>query len=199
MIHLNQAVVVEGKYDRIKLENIIDATIISTEGFGIFKNKEKRELLRTLSLRNGLIVITDSDSAGNMIRAHVKNICKDGKITNVYIPQILGKEKRKSSPSKEGFLGVEGVAQDIILEALQKSGVTADIADTKRTRTTKLHLYEMGLSGLTESASKRKDLAKFLNLPQNLSANAFLDIINTLFTAEEFEEKVLLWQETDKK
>lgn len=199
MIHLKQAVIVEGKYDRIKLENIIDATIISTEGFAIFKNKEKRDLLRTLSQRDGIIVMTDSDSAGNLIRAHIKNICQNGKITNVYIPQILGKEKRKSAPSKEGFLGVEGIAQETLLQALKNSGITADTVDKKRTSTTKQQLYMMGLSGQTDSALKRKDLALFLKLPQNLSANAFLDIINALFTAQEFEEKVLMWQEAVKK
>ena len=124
MIKLNQAVIVEGKYDKITLENVIDTTIIVTDGFRIFKNKEKRELIRLLAERRGIIVITDSDSAGAVIRSYLKQICPEGTITNVYIPQLSGKEKRKTKPSKEGFLGVEGMTQQALVDALARSGIT---------------------------------------------------------------------------
>ena len=131
MIRLKQAVIVEGKYDKITLENLIDATIITTNGFRIFRDKEKRELIRILAQKNGLIVITDSDSAGAVIRSHLKQICPEGSITNVYIPQLIGKEKRKNKPSKEGLLGLEGMSQDVILSALQRSGITGDTIQEK--------------------------------------------------------------------
>ena len=126
MIKLKMPVIVEGKYDKITLNNVIDTLIIPTNGFSIFKDREKCELIRTFAKTKGVIVLTDSDSAGNMIRAHIKNICSGGKIYNVYIPQLKGKEKRKTSPSKEGFLGVEGISKEILCEAFLKSGVTVE-------------------------------------------------------------------------
>lgn len=200
MIHLKQAVIVEGKYDKITLENIVDATIIPLGGFQIFKDKEKRKLLRTLAKRDGIIVMTDSDHAGMMLRSHLKNICADGKIINVYVPQLAGKEPRKRTAGKEGLLGVEGLSKDILLEALARSGVCSGESDENRRRVTKGDLFAAGLSGSENSAQKRKDLAVFLDLPQDFSANAFLDIINTVYTAEEFEERLQVWlQDKDKK
>lgn len=195
MIYLKQAVIVEGKYDKITLENIIDATIIPVNGFQIFKDKEKRELLRTLARRDGIIIMTDSDHAGMMIRTHLKNICADGKITHVYVPQLKGKEKRKAVAGKEGLLGVEGLSPKVILDSLERCGVFAQERPKTR-KITKTDLFTAGLSGGANSSSLRADLALFLNLPQNFSANAFLDIINTVFTAEEFEERLKEWQKS---
>ena len=186
MIKLRQPVIVEGKYDKITLENVVDALIISTDGFGIFKNKEKRDMIRLLAEKNGIIIMTDSDSAGNMIRAHIKNIVGNSKIINVYVPVLKGKEKRKNAPSKEGILGVEGMTRDIIIDALQKSGVVGEEKVLSGRKITKTDLFCMGLSGGENSSQKRKKLLKKLSLPQSLSPNAMLDILNTLYTYEEF-------------
>lgn len=188
MIKLNKPVIVEGKYDKITLENIIDALIIPTDGFGIFKNKEKCDMIRALAKRFGIIVLTDSDSAGNLIRAHIKNIVGDCEITNVYIPQISGKEKRKKESGKEGILGVEGMTADIIEEALKRSGVTAEKTEKAHKKITKTDMFRAGLSGKADSSLKRKELLKVLGLPENLSPNAMLDILNTILTYDEFLE-----------
>ena len=188
MIKLRQPVIVEGKYDKITLQNVVDALIISTDGFGIFKNKEKRDMIRQLAEKNGIIIMTDSDSAGNMIRAHIKNIVGESKIINVYVPVLKGKEKRKNAPSKEGILGVEGMSRDIIIDALQKSGVVGEEKVLSGKKITKTDLFCMGLSGGENSSQKRKELLKKLSLPQSLSPNAMLDILNTLYTYEEFCE-----------
>lgn len=194
MIKLDKPVIVEGKYDKITLCNVIDALIIPTDGFGIFKDKEKCRMIRMLAQRNGIIVLTDSDSAGNMIRAHIKKIVGNADIINVYIPRIEGKEKRKPHSGKEGILGVEGMTVEILEEALKKSGVTVKKTDAKGTKITKAHMFEAGLSGWDNSAAKRKELLKELKIPENLSSNAMLDILNTLFTYEEFTEVVKAWQ-----
>ncbi|MBE6727512.1 MAG: DUF4093 domain-containing protein [Ruminococcaceae bacterium] len=200
MIRLDIPVIVEGKYDKITLENIIDATIIPTNGFGIFKDKQKCELIRTLSLQKGVIIMTDSDNAGLMIRNRLKQICAGGKIINVYVPEILGKEKRKTAPSKQGLLGVEGMDSQIILSALERSGVNAQINTCCGEKITKTDLFCLGFSGGQNSSEYRKSFASFLKLPTNISSNAFLDVLNTLFTKEEFNERVILWrQEWDKK
>ncbi len=200
MIRLNEAVIVEGKYDKITLENLVDATILVTDGFGIFKDAEKRKLIRELAEKRGIIVLTDSDHAGQQIRNFLKNICADGQITNVYIPQLKGREKRKNAPSKEGFLGVEGMTPQILEEAFRKSGILSCRTAEKSRKITKNDLFFMGLSGGTGSAAKRVELSRFLSLPQGLSSNVFLDLINTFYTAEEFEKKVDEWlRDTDKK
>ncbi len=185
MIRLEQPVIVEGKYDKITLENVIDALIITTDGFGIFKNKEKGALIRRLAQEKGIIVMTDSDSAGSVIRSHIKSIVGNCEIINVYLPLMKGKEKRKSAPSKEGLLGVEGMSPTIIEEALRKSGVLAQ--KTARIRKiTKTDMFCFGLSGNENSAQKRKELLKKLGLPENLSSNAMLDVLNTLYGYDEF-------------
>ena len=200
MIHLKEAVVVEGKYDKITLENVIDALIIPVGGFSIFKDKERCELLRVLSQKEGIIVLTDSDSAGQMIRAHLKNICAGGKVTHVYVPTLRGKEKRKRRAGKEGLLGVEGMSEEVLLEAFRQSGVLADSVQKKRTPVTKTQLYGLGLSGGVNSRQEREELCAYLRLPTKISANAFLDIINALYGLEEFEKKVTAWrQDRDKK
>ncbi len=191
MIKLKMPVIVEGKYDKITLDNIIDALIIPTNGFSIFKDKEKCELIRTFAKTKGVIVLTDSDSAGNMIRAHIKNICDGGKIYNVYVPQLRGKEKRKATPSKEGFLGVEGISKEILCEAFLKSGVTVENVTQKSKPITKTDMFLFSLSGTYNAESNRKKLLKYLNLPENLSPNAMLSVVNTMFSFEEFERAVL--------
>lgn len=201
MIKLNEAVIVEGKYDKITLENIIDTTIIATNGFSIFNDAEKRALIRLLAEKKGLIVITDSDSAGAVIRSHLKQICPEGSITNVYIPQLKGKEKRKDKHSKEGFLGVEGMTSDVILKVLERSGVIGKKTQ-KRTdkKITKPLLYTLGLSGGENSSFLRDDLAEYLDLPKGLSANAFLDCLNAVYDYDEFLKAVQQWQQdADKK
>lgn len=200
MIRLGQAVIVEGKYDKITLENIIDATIIATNGFAIFKDIEKRELIRLLAQKHGIVVITDSDSAGAVIRSHLKQICPDGSITNVYVPQLIGKEKRKSKSSKEGFLGVEGMSQQTLIDALARSGITVSETAVKSNRKiAKTDMYTLGLSGRENSAQKRQSLAQYLNLPTNMSGNAFLDCINAIFEYNEFLKAVELWQQEEGK
>lgn len=200
MIKLSQAVIVEGKYDKITLENIIDATIIVTNGFSIFKDTEKRELIRLLAQKRGIIVITDSDSAGAIIRSYLKQICPEGSITNVYVPQLLGKEKRKAKPSKEGFLGVEGLDKQILIDALERSGITGKLCQQKgNKKITKTDMYGLGLSGGKNSAQKRHSLAQYLNLPINMSSNSFLDCLNAIFDYDDFLKAVKLWQQEEDK
>ncbi len=198
MIKLKQAVIVEGKYDKITLQNIIDATIIATNGFSIFKDAEKRKLIKLLAERNGIIVLTDSDSAGSLIRSHLKQICPQDTIINVYVPQLAGKEKRKTQPSKEGFLGVEGMTQQVILDALKRSGITGEEV-LKRTdkKITKTTFFTLGLSGGENSSYIRDDLAEHLDLPQGMSANAFLDCVNAIYEYDEFLKAVNLWQKAE--
>jgi len=190
MIKLKQAVIVEGKYDVIKLSNIIDALIIKTDGFGIFKNKEKQFFLRRLAEEKGLIVLTDSDSAGFMIRNFISSCVPKGKVINVYIPDIYGKEKRKEHSSAEGKLGVEGVSEKIILDALERAGVTAQSTEKSDNRRliTSLDLYEHGLSGGANSSEKRKQLLKKLAMPERLSSSAIVKTLNCFITFEEFEK-----------
>jgi ribonuclease M5 len=192
MIKTDRVVIVEGKYDKIKLSSILDAVIIETDGFAIFNDKEKQKLIRRLAKTKGLLVLTDSDSAGFKIRSFIGGIVSNEEIKHAYIPDIFGKEKRKVESSKEGKLGVEGIPKDILLEALRKAGVTAEkTPETKRRQVTKTDLYEDGLSGRDDSASKRKAFLKSLDLPELLSANKLLPIINTFLTYEEYKEAVL--------
>ena len=183
-------IIVEGKYDKITLENVVDTLIITTNGFSIFHDKEKCALIKLFAKRDGVIVLTDSDSAGNMIRNHIKNIAADGKIFNVYIPQIKGKEKRKTQASKEGFLGVEGLSKEQLAEAFEKSGVITQTSLENSKKITKTDMYFCGLSGCENATENRKALLRFLDLPINLSANAVLDVLNTILTFEEFEKAV---------
>ncbi len=200
MIKLKSAVIVEGKYDKITLENIIDTLIITTNGFSLFRDSEKRELIRTLAQRDGIIVMTDSDSAGRMIRSHIKQICPKGTVTNVYIPKLCGKEKRKEKAGKENLLGVEGMSKDIIKNALIASGVTLDEQPEKKEKITKTDLFSLGLSGGENSSLMRQRLSAFLGVPTGFSPNGFLDLVNTLYEKNEFFEKVKKWQqEADKK
>lgn len=198
LIKIDSVVVVEGKYDKIHLENFIDAHIIATNGFGIYKDKSKQKLLRQLCNKNGLVIITDSDSAGAQIRGFLKGFCDNEKITNVYLPQIKGTEKRKTAPSKEGFLGTEGLSGEIILKALKKSGVTATI-NASAERITKTDLFDFGLSGCVGSKAARDSFCNFIDLPIGLSPNAFLDALNSVLTPKEYLTEVRKWQQEQAK
>ncbi|MBQ2651316.1 MAG: DUF4093 domain-containing protein [Clostridia bacterium] len=185
MIHLEQAIIVEGKYDKIKLGQIFDAVIVATEGFGIFSNAEKLEYLRTLARTCGIIVFTDPDGAGLVIRNHIKSTVQEGKIYHAYVPDIPGKEKRKRTPGKAGLLGVEGVPNELIIDAVLSCGI--EESHVQREKITKNDLFELGLSGHPNSTGLRKALAARLRLPSNLSANGLLDAINLLCTRPELE------------
>lgn len=192
MIRIRQAVIVEGKYDQIRLSSLVDTVILTTEGFGVFKDKEKQKLLRRLAYERGLVVLTDSDSAGFVIRSFLNGIVEPQYITNVYIPDVFGKEKRKAAPSKEGKLGVEGMCTEQLLEAFRKAGVTAETGDAphERREVTKTDLYEDGLSGGQDSARKRRRLLRALDFPERMSANAMLKLINTCMTYAEYKAAV---------
>lgn len=189
MIKIKQAIIVEGKYDKIRLSTIVDAVIIPTNGFSIYKDEEKQQLIRSLAEKNGIIILTDSDSAGFQIRSHLRNIVKKGEVINVYVPDIFGKERRKREPSKQGKLGVEGMDREIILAAFKKAGVTADDAPKKQDPITKADLMDMGLVGGEGSAQSRAELQRALGLPELLSANMLLEILNVMYEREEFIEK----------
>lgn len=200
MIKVDLPIIVEGKYDKIKLSSFIDGVILTTDGFRIFKDKQKREFIRKVSNEKGIIVATDSDSAGAVIRSHIKNICPGGKIINVYIPQIKGKEKRKEKASAEGLLGLEGISIEQLENAFVSSGISVKKANDNYQKITKKDLFKCGLSGGENSSDLRKSFAEFLNLPTNLSSNAFLDAVNTVLNYNQFLEAVNKWQqETDKK
>ena len=191
MIRVEKIIVVEGNYDKIKLSGIIDGVIIETEGFGIFKNKEKQKLLRKLAEIKGLVILTDSDSAGFVIRSFISSIIPNEYITNAYIPDLLGKEKRKDAPSKEGKLGVEGVDTQVIINALTQAGVFCSVSDEKNSRlVTKGDLYDDGLTGTSESKIKRLKLLKYLDMPERLTTNAMLKIINSYLTFDDYKDAV---------
>lgn len=193
MIKCNQAVIVEGKYDKIKLESILDAVILTTDGFGVFKDKEKQKLIRRLAKERGIVVLTDSDSAGFVIRSFLSGIVEPNAVTHVYIPDIFGKEKRKTAPSKEGKLGVEGIDTARLVAAFQKAGVFCEQneSDTKPQKAvTKTDLYEDGFAGRPEAAARRKALLHALDLPEHLSANGMLKIINTFMTYSDYKQAV---------
>ena len=191
MIKINEAVIVEGKYDKIKLSGILDTVIIETDGFAIFKDKEKQQLIRFLSEKRGIVIMTDSDSAGFTIRSFIKNITKSENIKNVYIPDIYGKEKRKTEMSKEGKIGVEGMDKEIILSALQKAGVFCDQIEKPSGREiTRTDFFEDGISGGENSSERRKALAKALELPERISAYSLLKIINSYMTYDDYKNAI---------
>ena len=185
MIRLKQAVIVEGKYDKIKLSSLLDAVIITTDGFGIFKDKEKLALIRTLAKSSGLVILTDSDSAGFKIRNHIKGCITEGEIINVFVPQIKGKEKRKEKPSAEGYLGVEGLSADILRKALMDAGVMSENSE-KADFLDRARLMDDGLIGKDNSAQKRAMLLKELGLPDLVNTSTMLEIINRLYDEEAY-------------
>ena len=188
MIKLKEAVIVEGRYDKIKLKNLIDAPIIETNGFRIFNDKERRDMIRQIADRRGILIMTDSDGAGLVIRNFLNGAVDKSKIKHCYIPQLEGKEKRKEQKSKEGFLGVEGVPDDVIIEAIRKSGATVIGEEAAQTNEiTKADLFTLGLTGSSNSAQKRKKLLKKLNMPDYLSTNAMLTALNCLCSLEDLK------------
>ncbi len=197
MLHTNMAVIVEGKYDKIKLSSVIDAVIIPTNGFRVFKDKEKMELIRYYASGAGIIILTDSDSAGFKIRNYIKGSVGNARIFNVYIPDIYGKERRKTEYSKEGKLGVEGMNEDVLIEAFNKSGIDFSGEPRRRRDITKMDLFEDGLSGGANSSEKRAELLKLLGLPELLTANAMLEVLNAMLTREQYKQAVSQLGKTD--
>ena len=186
MVKVREAIVVEGRYDKNTLSQILDATILETSGFGIFKDKQQMDLLRRVAEKRGLIVFTDSDGAGFVIRNHIKSAIPAQYLKHAYTPDILGKERRKAAPGKEGKLGVEGMDREVILESLRRAGATFEGEITQvHEGITKQDMMLWGLSGGKDSSLKRQKLMKMLNLPEHMSANAFLQAVNLLYTREE--------------
>lgn len=186
MIKLRQAIVVEGRYDKNALSQLVDAPIFETNGFGVMKNRELLGFLRRVAQTRGLIILTDPDGAGLVIRNFLKGALPKEGVLHAYIPDIPGKERRKTHPGKEGKLGVEGMTPEILLTALKNAGAQAEQTDAPTDKITKTDLFLAGLSGGAGSAEKRAALQKKLHLPANLGANAFLDALNLLMTREDF-------------
>ena len=186
MLKIREAIVVEGRYDKNTLSQIVDAPILETSGFGIFKNREQMALLRQVAQRRGLIVFTDADGAGFVIRNHIKSLIPGKYLKHAYIPDIYGKEKRKSAPGKEGKLGVEGIPKEILLDALRRAGATIEGENSTESHgITKQDFVDWGLSGGANAGTKRQALLKKLGLPELMSANAMLQAVNLLYTPEE--------------
>ena len=195
-IKVSRAIIVEGKYDKIKLSGIVEGLIIPTNGFSVFKDKPLLELIKKIAAEHGLIVLTDSDKAGMLIRSYIKKTVGTDNIINIYLPQIHGKEKRKIAPSAEGLLGVEGIEDEIIAEAI-KSAVSYENA--KGEAITKLDLYDLGVSGKENSSFLRAEFERYLNLPDNLSANYLLEYLNFAFNKETFLEVAESWQKENQR
>lgn len=189
MIRLKEALVVEGKYDKNTLSQLVDAPIFTTDGFGIMHDDAMLELLRRVAVERGLIVLTDSDGAGFVIRNRLRSSLPPDCVRHAYIPDIPGKERRKAAPGKEGKLGVEGMSPQVLLEALRRAGATFEEAAPvpKGTPISKADLYELGLSGRPDSKARRRSLQKKLELPEHLSANALLEVLNILYDKETLE------------
>ena len=189
MLHIEETIIVEGKYDKEKLKEITDAPIVCTGGFSVYKNKQLISFLKKAAIDKGIIILTDSDSAGFRIRNRIRQcIGNDGKIINAYIPTVKGKEKRKLTAGKEGLLGVEGINAEVLKEILEKA---ANITDTpKEAFLTKARFFSEGFSGKPDSEEKRKSLAKILKLPLRLSTNAMIDIINKTVTEEKYKSAI---------
>ena len=186
-LKLSQAVIVEGKYDKIKLSGIIDAFIIETNGFALFKDKERLAFIKKLAVERGIIILTDSDHAGFMIRNYISSGIPKERIINVYIPDIFGKEKRKNEPSKEGKIGVEGMTKEVLLKAFEKANVSVS-RSVNDNPVTNYDLFEAGISGTPDAKQKKKALLKALDLPEFLSTNSLLSCINNMMTKEEFKK-----------
>ncbi len=195
MIKIREAIVVEGRYDKNSLAQIVDAPILETSGFGIMNDKKQLQLLRNVAKTRGLIVFTDSDGAGFVIRNFLKGSIPAQYLKHAYIPDVLGKERRKAAPGKEGKLGVEGMGPEIILESLRRAGATLEGETQTRIAgsITKQHLMELGLSGGPDSAARRQALIRKLQLPEHMSANALLQALNLLTDIEGL--KTLLTEE----
>lgn len=188
MLKIKEAIVVEGRYDKNTLSQIVEAPIFETGGFAIFKDKQQMALLRQVAQRRGLIVFTDSDGAGFLIRNYIKSAIDNQYLKHAYIPDCYGKERRKKSPGKEGKLGVEGMTREIILNALCRAGATVQgLEQQPRYRISKHDLMELGLSGCQNADRKRRALLTKLDLPEHMSVNAMLQALDLLFTLDELE------------
>lgn len=179
MISINEAIVVEGKYDKIKLSSLVDAIIVESNGFSVYRDEEKKAYIRKLAAERGLIILTDSDNAGKQIRGYISSLIPAEQLRHAYIPDIYGKEKRKAAPSKEGKLGVEGVPAEVLLQALRDAGISASETTARRTLLTTADCMELGLTGCPNSSALRKKVLKALELPENLSLKMLMRWVDT--------------------
>jgi len=190
MDEILEVIIVEGRYDKNTLSQVVRATILETRGYGIFSDKQKLQLIRRLAKERGVIILTDSDNAGFLIRNHLKGSLQEGRVLHAYIPDRHGKERRKTEAGKEGKLGVEGMDRETLLEALRRAGATfragpGEAETGEGAKLTKAHLYQAGLSGRSDSKARRQALLKALDLPENLTTNGLLDVLNVLYSYEE--------------
>lgn len=188
MLKIKEAIVVEGTYDKIKLDQIVDATVITTDGFRIYKDRKKIDMIRRYAQTTGIIILTDSDRAGFQIRNYVKNLVGNKNVKHAYIEDVKGKEKRKSEPSKEGLLGVEGISDEQIIKALKNAGITEKKGPDNENPISKSDLFSDGFSGGAESRALREKLLKKLGLPAKISVNMLLDVLNDLYGYEQYKE-----------
>ncbi|MDR3208099.1 MAG: DUF4093 domain-containing protein [Oscillospiraceae bacterium] len=200
---IKEVLVVEGRYDKNTLLQVVDALVVTTDGFGVFRDGEKRALLRRLASERGIILLTDSDGAGFLIRNHLKGVLPPVGVKQAYIPDVRGKEHRKRLPGKEGKLGVEGMSPKVLLDALRRAGATFEDGDgagnppPERRRLTKADLMRHGLSGRPDSAARRAKLLARLSLPEHMTANALLEVLSALYAEEEWEAVLADMQSTD--
>ena len=187
-LKIDLPIIVEGKYDKIKIRSVADACVIQTDGFGVFKNHERLALIRQLAKKSKIIVLTDSDGAGKVIRSHITSAIPADRLIQLYTPQVKGKERRKEAPSAEGFLGVEGTDAELIRKLLEPFAVGFSSEDTVREEITKADLFEFGLTGGSDSASRRDDFAVSVGLPRGMTPNALLAALNVIMTREELFE-----------
>ena len=193
MHKIREVIVVEGRYDKNALSQVVDAVILETSGFGVFNDRQKQKLLRTLAEKHGLIVLTDPDGAGFVIRNFIRSCVDPAFVKHAYIPDVYGKEKRKRSPSKEGKLGVEGMRPQVLLDALRRAGASFEDEQSPAAGDgiSKIDLYRLGLSGGEGSRERRLALLKRLDLPEHLTASALLEVLNAMMTREELTALVL--------
>lgn len=183
---VREVILVEGRYDKNTLSQVVDALILTTGGFGIFKDREKAALFRRLAQERGVVILTDADGAGLVIRNHLKGILPPERVKMAYIPDVPGKERRKRAPGKEGKLGVEGMPPAVLLRALERSGATLEEGMGREAPPfTKASLFDLGLSGTPQAAQRRRALQRAMELPENLSANALLEVLNAVSSPEE--------------
>lgn len=190
MLRIREAIVVEGRYDKNTLSQLVDTLILETAGFGIFKNEEQMALLRRVAQQRGLIVFTDPDGAGFVIRNRIKSAIPANQLKHAYVPDVMGKERRKRNPGKEGKLGVEGMSPAVLEQALRRAGATfleENVPPEQSFSISKAQLMALGLTGTADSAARRKTLLQVLELPEHLSVNGLLQVVNTCFTQPEWE------------
>ena len=185
-LKIDLPIIVEGKYDKIKIKSIADACVIQTDGFGVFKNNERLALIRQMAKKSKIIVLTDSDGAGKVIRSHITSAIPKDRLIQLYTPQVQGKERRKEAPSKEGFLGVEGTETEILRKLLEPFANGVSATECVREEITKADFFELGLTGGSESTAKRDDFAVSIGLPKQMTPNALLAAVNVIMTREEF-------------